>query len=48
MAHNGNQFTQGQEPTAAAPTPSLALNDEMLKGSGSDSNSLDDEKNDTN
>ncbi|EOA87509.1 uncharacterized protein SETTUDRAFT_28145 [Exserohilum turcica Et28A] len=33
MAHNRNQFTQGQEPTAAAPTPSLALDDEMLKGS---------------
>ena len=48
MAHNRNQFTQGQEPTAAAPTPSLALDDEMLKGSGLDSNSLDDENNDTN
>ena len=48
MAHNGNQFTQGQEPTAAAPTPSPALDDEMLEGSGSDSDSSDDENNDTN
>ena len=45
MAHNGNQFTQGQEPTVAAPTPSLALDDEMLEGSGSDSDSSDEEKN---
>ena len=45
MAHNGSQ---GQEPTIAAPTNSPALDDEMLEGSGSDSNSLDGERNNAN
>ena len=45
MAHSRSQ---GQKPTIAAPTTSLALDDEMLKGSGSNSNFLDGERNNAN
>ena len=43
-----NNKSQGQEPIIAAPITSLALNNEMLKGSGLDSNSLDRERNNLN